>query len=57
VGGADFTRGSGLIGLRDRVEALGGRIMLQSAPSRGTSLSVVLPISGAAAVGRSRFTR
>jgi signal transduction histidine kinase len=44
VGGAEFGRGSGLVGLRDRVEALGGRIALQSEPGLGTSLSVELPI-------------
>jgi signal transduction histidine kinase len=54
IGGADFTGGSGLIGLRDRVEALGGRIRLQSAPGSGTSLSVLLPISGSVAGGAPR---
>jgi len=54
LGGADFVRGSGLVGLRDRVEALGGRIALQSAPGRGTSLSVFLPSSGTATEGASR---
>ena len=44
VGGADFTRGSGLVGLRDRVEALGGRIALESNPGRGASLAVELPV-------------
>jgi signal transduction histidine kinase len=44
VGGADFSRGSGLVGLRDRVEAVGGRIGLQSEPGRGTSLWVELPL-------------
>jgi signal transduction histidine kinase len=43
VGGADLTRGSGLIGLKDRVEALGGRIALQSERGSGTLLSVGLP--------------
>jgi signal transduction histidine kinase len=43
LGGADFARGSGLIGLKDRVEALGGRIAVQSAPGRGTSVAVLLP--------------
>jgi signal transduction histidine kinase len=42
-GGADLARGSGLVGLKDRVEALGGRIALQSEPRSGTSLSVELP--------------
>ena len=38
VGGAHPDRGSGLIGLRDRVEALGGTFEIQSSPGRGTSL-------------------
>jgi GAF domain-containing protein len=43
-GGADFGHGSGLIGLRDRVEALGGRILLHSPPGKGTALEVYLPV-------------
>jgi signal transduction histidine kinase len=43
VGGADPGRGSGLVGLRDRVEALGGRIEITSPPGRGTSLLVTVP--------------
>jgi len=43
-GGAAFGSGSGLVGLRDRVEALGGRITLQSLPSTGTTLEVHLPV-------------
>jgi signal transduction histidine kinase len=46
VGGADPARGSGLVGLTDRVEALGGTIEIESAPGGGTSLLVRLP-SGA----------
>jgi signal transduction histidine kinase len=34
AGGADFSRGTGLAGLKDRVEALGGRIFLDSPPGR-----------------------
>jgi signal transduction histidine kinase len=45
VGGADFGHGSGLVGLKDRVEALGGSIRLQSEPAAGTSLEVELPLS------------
>ena len=45
VGGADLARGSGLVGLKDRVEALGGRITLQSELGTGTSLSVELPLN------------
>jgi signal transduction histidine kinase len=44
-GGADFTGGTGLAGLRDRVVALGGRIFLDSPPGAGTSLRVQLPIA------------
>jgi len=45
-GGAAFGDGSGLVGLKDRVEALGGRIMLQSLPNTGTTLEVHLPAGG-----------
>lgn len=44
VGGADPTKGSGLIGLRDRVEAFGGTIEIASAAATGTCLHVTLPI-------------
>jgi signal transduction histidine kinase len=44
AGGAGFTGGSGLAGLRDRVEALGGRIVLHSPRGAGTSLRVELPL-------------
>jgi signal transduction histidine kinase len=47
IGGADFTRGTGLVGLKDRAEALGGRINLQSAHTAGTTLCVELPLTGA----------
>jgi signal transduction histidine kinase len=43
VGGAD-ENGSGLVGLRDRVEALGGRFALDSPPSGGTRISIELPV-------------
>ena len=45
-GGADFGRGTGLAGLKDRVEALGGRIFLDSPPGGGTTLQIALPLSG-----------
>jgi signal transduction histidine kinase len=45
VGGADPRRGSGLIGLTDRVEALGGTIEIESPPGKGTTLHVTLPIT------------
>jgi signal transduction histidine kinase len=43
-GGVDITRGSGLIGLRDRVEALGDRICLRSPIGLGTTMEIVLPL-------------
>ncbi len=46
-GGADFTRGTGLAGLKDRVEALGGRVLLDSPRGVGTSLHVELPLAAA----------
>ena len=42
-GGADAGHGSGLRGLRDRVEALGGRFMVESPPGLGTSVEVEIP--------------
>jgi signal transduction histidine kinase len=44
VRGADPTRGSGLLGLADRVEALGGSIHIESRPSEGTQISAELPL-------------
>jgi signal transduction histidine kinase len=43
VGGADPARGSGLAGLADRVEALGGSIRVRSADGAGTHITVDLP--------------
>jgi signal transduction histidine kinase len=45
AGGADPARGSGLIGLRDRVETLGGSITVQSEAGAGTSVHVELPLT------------
>ena len=44
VGGADPTRGSGLIGLTDRVDALAGTIQVASPVGMGTTLLITLPI-------------
>ena len=44
VGGADAALGSGLLGLKDRVEAIGGKMTLQSPRGEGTSLHVELPL-------------
>jgi signal transduction histidine kinase len=46
-GGADFGRGSGLVGLRDRVEALGGHLWLDSSPGAGTTLQARLAVGQA----------
>ena len=43
IGGADLARGSGLVGLHDRVEALGGRLQISSVTGSGTSLLVTIP--------------
>jgi len=45
VGGARLGAGSGLAGLKDRVEALGGRIVLHSPRGAGTSLRAELPLT------------
>jgi len=45
VGGADPTRGSGLRGLADRVQALQGRLDVDSPPGGGTQLRAELPLN------------
>jgi signal transduction histidine kinase len=44
IGGADRGRGSGLVGLSDRVEALGGSLEVTSPIGRGTTLRIELPV-------------
>jgi PAS domain S-box-containing protein len=46
VGGAEPGRGSGLIGLIDRVEASGGKLDVSSPPGEGTTMTVRLPLGG-----------
>jgi signal transduction histidine kinase len=55
IGGADFTRGSGLLGLKDRLEAIGGRILLDSPRDGGTEVTAELPLAGTTA-GNTRAT-
>ena len=44
VGGADPTAGSGLRGLADRLEALGGTLSVESTPGAGTRVEAELPL-------------
>ncbi len=43
IGGANAGKGSGLIGLKDRIEVLGGRMRVASPPGRGTTLDITIP--------------
>jgi signal transduction histidine kinase len=45
IGGANAGKGSGLVGINDRVEALGGKMAITSIPGSGTSLNVAIPVS------------
>ena len=44
VGGADPAGGTGLVGLGDRIEALGGRLSVESPPRQGTRLLAEIPV-------------
>ena len=44
IGGADTSRGSGLRGLADRVEALGGQLSVRSPMGGGTRLDATIPV-------------
>ena len=46
VGGASSAAGSGLLGLQDRVEALGGHLRITSPPGHGTTLDITIPVAG-----------
>jgi signal transduction histidine kinase len=46
IGGADSRKGSGLTGLEDRVEVLGGHMQITSPPGGGTSLHITIPVEG-----------
>lgn len=48
VGGADLRQGTGLQGLADRVDTLGGTLTVASPRGRGTRLVVVIPLGAAA---------
>jgi signal transduction histidine kinase len=51
VGGADPARGSGLVGLRDRIEALGGTVIVKSPKGEGTAVAIALPLDGGRGAG------
>jgi signal transduction histidine kinase len=44
VGGADSGQGSGLRGLADRLEALDGRLRVESPPNGGTRIEAEIPL-------------
>jgi signal transduction histidine kinase len=46
LGGADLSAGTGLLGLRDRVAAIDGVLVVRSAPGEGTSVHADLPLEG-----------
>jgi signal transduction histidine kinase len=46
IGGADASQGSGLVGLSDRLEALGGALRVTSPARQGTKLLIEIPIDG-----------
>jgi signal transduction histidine kinase len=52
IGGADPSKGSGLRGLVDRVEAVGGRLDIVSPASRGTRLRAEIPIDPGTTIAR-----
>jgi len=52
VGGADPASGSGLRGLRDRIDALDGSISVASEPGGGTTIAVRIPLGSADDPGR-----
>jgi PAS domain S-box-containing protein len=51
IGGADPSGGTGLRGLTDRVEALHGRLRVDSPPGGGTRVGAEIPIAGASRSG------
>jgi signal transduction histidine kinase len=44
IGGADLSQGSALLGLGDRIEALGGTLQLTSPADGGTTLLIDVPL-------------
>jgi signal transduction histidine kinase len=46
IGGADLSQGSGLVGLSDRIEALGGTLQVTSPAGTGTTMLIEVPLGG-----------
>ncbi|WP_291986640.1 sensor histidine kinase [Luteitalea sp.] len=46
IGAAEIREGHGLLGMRERLEALGGRCRIESAPGAGVTLTVSVPLPG-----------
>jgi signal transduction histidine kinase len=44
IGGADSGKGSGLVGLSDRIEALSGRLLIESPADGGTLVAAAIPL-------------
>ncbi len=51
VGGAGVEAGSGLVGLKDRAAAIGGRLSVESLPGQGTVITATLPADGVPSFG------
>jgi signal transduction histidine kinase len=51
IGGADPEEGTGLVGLSDRVETLGGTLQISSPPGGGTTLLIEIPLDGQSSEG------
>jgi signal transduction histidine kinase len=51
IGGADPAHGSGLVGLSDRIEALGGTLQVTSPAGNGTTVLIEIPLEGQSSAG------
>ena len=45
IGGADSRKGSGIIGLKDRIDVLGGKMTVNSPVGSGTAIDVTIPLA------------
>jgi len=51
IGGADSARGSGLLGLKDRIETLGGTFSVHRPVGRGTTVTCEVPVTAGSGLG------